>query len=236
MRPVRIALLGEYNPTGETHVATDAAIRHSADLLEQEVSAQWVSSTEIGSVELGDFDGLWVAPGPPHLDIENSLTAIRRAREGETPVFGNCGGFQLLVIELARNLFGLHGANHDEYSPDADVKVIIPLSCSLRGQELPITISSPSLAGTLYDRSEAVERFYCRYGINPIYRSRFMSGPVVASGCDDSGEIRVIEIPEQPFFLGTLYVPQVRSIPEAPHPLVVGFIEACLRRRAIRLS
>jgi CTP synthase (UTP-ammonia lyase) len=230
MRNVRLALLGEHNPTGDTHVATEAAIRHSAAHLGRKISAEWISSTVISTAALGDYDGLWVAPGAPHLAIENSLVAIRHARETGLPVFANCGGFQLLVIEIARNLLGLSEAHHDEYAPSAGVKVVVPLSCSLKGQEMPITIESPSLAATLYNRTRVVERFYCRYGLNPLYRAQFLSGPVVVSGRDDGEEIRVIELPNHPFFLGTLYVPQVRSTEDAPHPLVAGFIEACARR------
>ena len=229
MRTVRLALLGQHNPTGETHIATDAAIRHSASHLGRKISAEWISSTLIPDAALGDYDGLWVAPGAPHLAIENSLEAICHARETGLPVFGNCGGFQLLLIEIARNLLGLNDAHHDEYAPTAGVKVVVPLSCSLRGQELPITVESRSLAGTLYNRTRVVERFYCRYGLNPLYRAQFVSGPVVVSGCDDGGEIRIIELPNRPFFLGTLYVPQVNSTEGSPHPLVTGFLEACAR-------
>ena len=236
MRPVRLALLGEHNPTGETHIATDAAIRHSSSLLNQSISAEWISSTQITPAVLEQYDGLWVAPGPPHREVEHSLVAIRYAREMGMPVFGNCGGFQLLVIELARNLFGLRDAHHDEYAPTADIKVIVPLTCSLRGQELPITITAPSLAARLYKRTYARERFYCRYGINTLYRSRLVSGPAAVSGCDEGGEIRIIELSDHPFFLGTLYVPQAQSTAHAPHPLVTGFIDACARKRDGRLD
>ena len=231
MRNVRLALLGEYDPTVETHIATDKAIHHSATFLNQTIAADWISSTEITPALLDGYDGLWVAPGPPHHDVERSFQAIRHARETGMPVFGNCGGFQLLIIEIARHVFGYHDAHHEEYVPSADVRVIVPLACSLRGQELPITISAPSLAARLYGDSRIVERFYCRFGINPAYRAQLLTDPVAVSGSDDDGEIRVIELPSHPFFLGTLYVPQVRSVVGSPHPLVTGFLEACTSQR-----
>lgn len=236
MSPVRLALLGEHNPMGETHIATDVAIRHSSSLRNHTISAEWISSTQLTPAALDRYDGLWVAPGPPHVDVENSLGVIRHAREMGMPIFGNCGGFQLLVIELARNLFGLSDAHHEEYAPTADLKVIVPLTCSLRGQDLPITITAPSLAAHLYDRTHTAERFYCRYGINPLYRSQLVSGPVAVSGCDEGGEIRIIELSDHPFFLGTLYVPQVQSTSNTPHPLVTGFLDACIQREKGRVD
>jgi CTP synthase (UTP-ammonia lyase) len=231
MKTTRVALLGEHNPAGETHIATAEAIRHSAAFLGEDVSGEWISSSQISAEALDSYDGLWVAPGPPHLDIERSLRAIRYAREEGIPVFGNCGGFQLIVIEMARNFLGISAAHHEEYCPTAAEKVIVPLSCSLVGQALPIAISSPSVVSGLYRRSRVVERFYCRYGINTAYRSRFFAEPLKVSAIDDSGEIRVIELEGHPFFLATLYVPQVQSTPTNPHPLVTGFLHACVQQR-----
>lgn len=230
MSTVRIALLGEHNPTGETHIATAAAIEHSSAVLGYPISAEWISSSHISEVSLSPYDGLWVAPGPPHLDVENSLEVITKARVMGLPVFGNCGGFQLLIVEIARNLFGLNDAHHEEYSPTAEVKVVVPLACSLRGQQGAINISGPSWAERLYKCSRTVERFYCRFGINPEYRDLFPSGPVIVSGRDDEGEVRVIELLNHPFFVGTLYVPQSLSTSEIPHPLVTGFLKACIGR------
>jgi CTP synthase (UTP-ammonia lyase) len=228
---IRIALLGEHNPGSETHIATDAAIRHSAAALDVQIEAQWISSRAITPELLTDFDGLWVTPGPPHVDMESSLEAIQYAREEEIPTFGNCGGFQLMVLEIARNLFGIHDAQHEEYSSSAPVKVVVPLSCSLKGQELPIQITERSLAGGLYKRIDIVERYYCSFGINPLYRPHFFSDLVSVTGVDDAGEIRVLEIPQHPFFLATLYVPQVQSSAASPHPVVTGFIRSTLIER-----
>jgi CTP synthase (UTP-ammonia lyase) len=230
-RQARVALLGEYNPSSETHIATDAAISHSAQVLDARIEAEWISSRVITPELVSDFDGLWVTPGPPHVDMERSLAAIRHAREQGIPTFGNCGGFQLIVLEVARNLFGIHDAQHEEYSSSAPVKVVIPLSCSLRGQELPIQIAEKSVAGELYQRTQIVERYYCSFGINLVYRSHFCSNIVTISGVDESGEIRVLELPRHPFFLATLYVPQVQSSTASPHPLVTGFIRSTLTGR-----
>jgi CTP synthase (UTP-ammonia lyase) len=120
---------------------------------------------------------------------------------------------------------------HDEYSSTAAVRVIVPLSCSLRGQELPIEIVKESLAGALYQRTQVAERYYCAYGINPDYRSHFTSDLLTVAGFDSAGEIRVLEIEDHPFFLATLYVPQALSSGSCPHPLVTGFLKSALQNR-----
>ncbi len=198
---MRIALLGEYNPSAETHIATERAVDHSSAILNQRIIGEWISSDAITSDLLDTYDGLWVTPGPPHRNIENTLQAITHARERGIPTFGNCGGFQLLVVELARKILGLHDAHHEEYSPSADVRVVVPMACSLRGQELPVTVVAPSLASSLYQRTHVVERYYCRYGINPLYRSQFVSEPLTVAALDHDGEIRAFEVRDHPFWL-----------------------------------
>jgi CTP synthase (UTP-ammonia lyase) len=228
MDATRIAILGEFNPGAETHVATAEALRHSSNALGRLIEGQWISSASTSSEMLAQYDGLWVAPGPPHIVVENSLRVIRNARENGVPTFGNCGGFQLLVLEIARNLLGMPDAHHEEYAPSAQTKVVVPLSCSIRGQSLPIHVRGPSMTRSLYKHDTVVERFYCRYGIAPEFRARFLESEVALTGVDDSGEVRAFEIAQHPFFLGTLYVPQAQSVEATPHPLVTGFLKACV--------
>jgi len=232
----RIALLGEHNPTSETHLATQEAILHSSKYLEAEIVAEWISSNEVSQSILEDYQGLWVMPGAPHHNLENSLSAIRYAREKQLPTFGTCGGFQLIVLEIARNLLGITDAQHTEYSSEAKIKIITPLSCSLKGLELPIKIVEDSLVGRLYKRSQVNERYYCRFGINPEYRHQLLAAPIAVVGKDNEEQIRVIELPGYRFYIATLFVPQVMSSFESPHPLVTGFLEACMLGHDARIK
>jgi CTP synthase (UTP-ammonia lyase) len=232
MRP-GLVILGEYDPDSATHCATDAAIRHSLVGLSAELAVSWISTETIKEGDIVQAHGLWVAPGSPYKDLSKALQAIRVARENLIPCLGTCGGFQHMVLEFARNVLGFADARHAEYDPDASRLFISALSCSVAGEELRVKLQPHTTAHTLYGRDEVVESYYCTFGVNPEYSDTLAGNrDLVISGRDLNGEIRIIEILDHPFFVGTLFVPQTKSTELAPHPLVTGFMEAILRHRA----
>lgn len=224
-----IALLGEYAPTFPPHISTDAAIRHARNLLNVEVTADWVSTEDISPTLIEQYSGIWVAPGSPYKSMELTLWAIRYARENKIPCFGTCGGFQHMVIEYARNVLGFKDAQHAEYDPYASDLFISQLACSLSGREMQLNFAPDSQVAAIYGSLSAQEHYYCNFGVNPDCIDELKQGPLNVSGADAEGEIRVIEYPDHPFFIGTLFVPQARSTPERPHPLVTAFLEAVVR-------
>ena len=227
-----LVILGEYNPDSATHGATDAAIRHSLFGLKAELTASWISTTAIEEADILQSHGLWVAPGSPYKDLSRVLQAIRLARENLVPCLGTCGGFQHMVLEFARNVLGFVDARHAEYDPNASRLFISALSCSLVGMELRVRLQPHTAVRAFYGRDEVVERYYCTFGVNPEYSDTLAGNPdLVISGRDFNGEIRIIEIPDHPFFVGTLFVPQTQSRELMPHPLVSGFLQAVLRHR-----
>lgn len=224
-----IAILGEFNPANETHQATNAALDHAGAALGIDLEARWVDTGDYRDGLLEDFAALLVAPGSPYRDFGNALEAIRWARVNRLPTLGTCGGFQHMLIEYARNVLGITEADHEEVHPDASVLFISGLYCSLAGKELPIDLIPGTRVAALYESEKAIERYYCNFGVNPEYLSRLKDGPLVIAGSDAEGEIRVIELPDHPFFVGTLFVPQALSTPERPHPLLLGFVRAARR-------
>ena len=100
------------------------------------------------------------------------------------------------------------------------------------GQTQGVRLQAESLAARLYGRAEALEDYYCNYGLNPDYRTRLERAGLRVSGVGDDGEVRVIELPDHPFFLATLFLPQARSAATAPHPLLAGWATAAARARA----
>jgi len=223
-----IAVLGEYTPAFPPHAATDAAIDHSRRRLGAEISAQWLSTAAIGPDLLDRYTGIWVAPGSPYRDMAKTLWAVRRAREGGVPCFGTCGGFQHMVLEYARNVLGLSDAQHAEYDPYASTLFISELECSLAGREMRLEFAPGSRVAAIYGELSAIERYYCNFGVDPGRVEALRQGPLAISGSDAEGEVRVVELPDHPFFLATLFAPQARSTPERPHPLVTAFLEAVL--------
>lgn len=221
-----IALLGEYTPSFPPHPATDAAIEHSRQLLAMEVTATWVSTNDIDPALFEHYSGIWVAPGSPYKSMEKTLWAIRHARENKIPCFGTCGGFQHIVIEYARNVLGFKDAQHAEYDPYASNLFISQLACSLLGREMQLNFVPESRIAAIYGQVSAKEQYYCNFGVNPDRANQLKQGPLKITGVDAEGEIRVIEYPDHPFFIATLFVPQTLSTPESPHPLVTALLEA----------
>jgi SAM-dependent methyltransferase len=226
----RIALLGEFDSKFPPHIATAEAIQHSATLLGISVFAEWVSTSSINESLFDRFDALWVLPGSPYRDLGKTLWAIRHAREKYVPCIGTCGGFQHMVLEYARNVLGYEDAQHAEYDPYASTLFVSALACSLAGREMELHFEPNSRIAGIYGTLTATEQYYCNFGVDPNKVNVLKSGPLRVSGSDSEGEVRVIEHPEHPFFIGTLFVPQSRSQPQSPHPLVTAFLTSILAR------
>jgi CTP synthase (UTP-ammonia lyase) len=226
---LKIGVIGDHNAGNPTHVATTDALRHAAASLNLSVDVEWVPTDSVGDSPqslLKDFAGLFISPGSPYKSMSGALNAIRFAREGDLPLLGTCGGLQHMVIEFARNVLGFKDAAHAEYDPYASTLFVTPLSCSLVGREMSLEFAPGSRVAAAYGRGEAVESYYCNFGVNPEYQDRLHESDFRIVGTDANDEPRILEIPQLRFFIGSLFVPQVRSRPEEPHPLVLAFVEA----------
>jgi CTP synthase (UTP-ammonia lyase) len=124
------------------------------------------------------------------------------------------------------------GEPHAEYDPNASQLFITPLSCSLRGRSMTLQLRPGSQVAACYGSSTATEQYYCNFGVDPARLAQLQSGPLQITGSDAEGEVRVVELPGHPFFIGTLFVPQARSRAGAPHPLVSAFVRAALTRQS----
>ena len=181
---------------------------------------------------LQPYDGIVISPGTPYQSMEGAHNAIRWAREGNRALIATCGGFQHVVIEYARNILGYTDAQHAEYEPDASTLFISPLECSLKGKELLIEVTKDSLAFNAYQSISIEEHYLCSFGINPTYRALFQEGGLRTTGVEageeeSRGESRILELAGHPFFVATLFVPQMRSTEAVPHPLINEFVRAC---------
>jgi CTP synthase (UTP-ammonia lyase) len=224
----RIAILGDRNLDYVTHRELDAALALSPSW----VDAAWVATDGDVDAALDSVDGVWVVPGTPYRDDDAVYAAIGRAREEGLALLGTCGGFQYAVIELARSLAGID-ARHGETDPDADALVVAPLACSLIGEERTVTC----VPGTRLAAICGVEPFagfhWCNYGLAPAFeRALAAAGVVVCARAPDAG-VEGIELASHPFFVATLFQPQVGALAGEPlHPLIAAFLEAVRDRRA----
>ena len=229
---VRIGLVGDRSEEVRAH----RAIPHAFELLAREpgapeVALSWLPTGDLvgqhgGGVLDEAFDGLWCVPGSPYASMEGALKAIRQARERGLPFLGTCGGFQHALIEVARDLLGLADADHSESNPDGEVLLIDRLSCSLVGTRGRLHVVAGSRLAAIYGASEIVESYHCNYGLNPRYRGRIESSPLRIAALDDTGEVRAVELPGHPFFVATLFQPELSAFSEQVHPLVRAFADA----------
>lgn len=134
-----------------------------------------------------------------------------------------------MLVEHARNLAGIRDASHAEYGVEG-TPVITPLACSLDGQEIIVDLVAGSLLARLYESVRATERTTCSYGLALDAQHLASELGMVVTATDDTGEVRAIERPGHPFFVGTLYQPQLRSAAGRPHPVFVGLLQAARTR------
>ncbi|GII96148.1 CTP synthase C-terminal region-related (seleno)protein [Sinosporangium siamense] len=229
-RTLQVAVVGDLRPGFPPHMATDDALRHAAAHLGVGVDIRWLPTepleSDLGEVKAADV--LWCAPGSPYLSLAGALAALRHGREHGVPTLGTCGGCQHMIIEYARNVLGYEDAQHAQYDPYASTLFISALACSLAGKTMPVTLLAGSRAAELYGGASAEEEYYCNFGLDPRRQGTLHDGGFTVTGVDGDGEARVLEVAGHPFYVGTVFVPQVRSRPGAPHPLVTGLLRAAL--------
>ncbi len=221
-----IAVVCDLPEAGPNRVTTANALDHVATGL----PLRWWTTAELeaaADAALTDAAGLFMAPGDYAVPAA-ALRAIRFARERQVPLVGTCAGFQHVVLEHVRNVLGVHDADHEETNPDADTLAVKQLACSLVGQDHTVSLANGSAVAGYYGSARVVEPFFCNYGLNEEFRKPLEEAGLRVSGVDDEGEARVVEHGDHPFFLATLFVPQARSTPDEPHPLVAAFVDAAL--------
>jgi CTP synthase (UTP-ammonia lyase) len=232
--PARLAIVGDYDSTMYTHLAIDDALRHVRGSREHALEWSWMGTSFLTTdvqAQLALIDAIWLAPGSPYVSMEGALAAVRHAREGGIPFLGVCGGFQHAIIEYARDVAGLRDADHAESNPHAATAVISALACSLVAKASPVFLDPTSRTASIYGRWRIVERYHCNFGLNPSYRDALQNAGLRIVGEDDHGDARVVELPGHPFFIATLFQPQLESSAGAPAPLVRALVDAAIHHR-----
>ncbi|GAA2889683.1 CTP synthase [Streptosporangium fragile] len=231
MTIARIALVGDRSPDVQSHTRIPVlfdALRERDGLL---LDAYWIPTTDTGGLE--GFDGIWMVPGSPYRSEADAVDAARTAREAGIPFLGTCAGLQHAVLEYARNVLGLRVA-HAENDPDAGDFLLLPLACSLVGHEDTVHLTPGSLAERILGTEKTVERYFCNFGLNADYVPALQAGGLSFTGHDDAGQVRVLELPGHPFFLATLFQPELAGDGTRPHPVVAAFAAAAAARAGTR--
>jgi CTP synthase (UTP-ammonia lyase) len=209
------------------HRAIPKALGRAALSLGRTVDPVWIGTDEVAADpegSLASMHAIWCVPASPYRSMEGALAAIRRARERGIPFLGTCGGFQHALIEFARNVAGLEDADHAETSPGGETLVISGLACSLRAGR--VRLEEGSMLREIYDQREIAEEYQCSYGLNPAFRAVLEEHGMRFTAFDPDGGVRAMELPEHPFFVGTLFQPERAALRNASPPLVTAFVRA----------
>ena len=151
---------------------------------------------------------------------------MRTAREQRIPFLGTCGGFQHALLEFARDVCGLPAVENAEVTPEADEHLIVRLECSLKGHEESVMIVPGTRAAKISGPGRRTERYHCDYGLNAAYLERLSQAGLAFSGFDDSGQVRIAELPGHPFFVATLFQPELYGDGNQPHPIILAMAQA----------
>ena len=243
--PLDIAVVGKYVNLPDAYLSVTEALKHGGFANGAEVRLRWIASDELvaGDVAevLGEADGILVPGGFGVRGVEGKVDAIQYARERGIPFLGLCLGLQCAVIEFARSVCGLPGANSSEFEPETPDPVIdlLPeqrdvtdMGATMRLGAEPCHIAEGTLAERCYGEPIVYERHRHRYEVNPAYHKVLQEHGMVFSGISPDGRlVEIIELPDHPFFIASQFHPELKSRPTRPHPLFRGFVGAALARR-----
>jgi len=191
------------------------------------ISAQWLPTEWIFSEsDLEGFDGIWVVPGAPYRNEPGVQCAVRHARRAGVPFLGTCGGFFSALIGNAvqQELPSVVGVVED---PDRYMALANPLTCAVGGLRAPLIIRAESRLARIYGRIEGVQEvFHCSWALSSDFMEAAVQGNMEFSAWDESGNPRALELHGHPFFMASLFQPELSSTPEAVHPIIAGFLAA----------
>ena len=231
-RPARIALVGDRSPQVMAHDRIPVALAHAtAD--PDALDPYWIASPDVAAVpDLAGFDGIWIVPGSPYAHRDGVLAAITVARTSGVPLLGTCGGFQHTVLEYARTVLGLDVDHAEDPAGAAAGPIIVALACSLLGEESDVHVTPGTRAAGILGAGPRIERFFCAYGLDERYRTRLEDAGLSFSATDATGAVRMLELPDHPFYLAALFQPELSSDASWVHPLIRAFAAAALDRAA----
>ncbi|MBW1904537.1 MAG: CTP synthase [Deltaproteobacteria bacterium] len=243
---VSIALVGKYVHLRDSYKSLHESLVHAALECDVKLDLDYVDSEELegGDLEarLGRHDAILVPGGFGDRGSEGKIRAIQFARENDIPFFGICLGMQMAVVEYARNVCGLEGANSAEFNRNAqhlvvdimpDQRGIEDKGATMRLGAYPCTIKPGSLAAQIYSTSKISERHRHRYEVNNEYREQLEQGGLVLCGVSpDERLVEMVELPGHPHFVGCQFHPEFKSKPHLPHPLFTSFVRAAVEHHA----
>ncbi|MDX6618520.1 MAG: synthase [Gaiellales bacterium] len=243
---VRIAIVGKYVQLQDAYLSVVEALKHSAISHGTHLEIEWIDAETLDPDEAADalrgVDGILIPGGFGPRAIEGKVAAVRHARETGTPFLGICLGMQCAVVEFARNVCGMAGANSTEFDPDTlyPVVALLPeqqdvedMGGTMRLGGEPVELRADTRAYEAYGETLVYERHRHRYEVNNHLRPRLEDAGLHVSGVFAAKDlVEVIELDDHPWFVASQFHPEFKSRPTRPHPLFRDFVGAAIGVRA----
>lgn len=242
---VEIALVGKYVQHKDAYLSVvealyHAGIHHNVRVHVRSVEAEELEDGDSARV-LGSADGILIPGGFGVRGVEGMIQAARYARENGVPLFGICLGMQMMVVEFARNVCGLHGAHSKEMDPAAlhpvihlmqEQEHVDKMGGTMRLGAYPCDLEEGTRAASAYGELHVQERHRHRYEFNNAYRDRLEKAGLKVSGvCRERDLVEIVELPGHPWYIGGQFHGELKSRPIRPHPLFAGFVGAAIARQ-----
>lgn len=244
---VKIAMVGKYVELHDSYISVNEALKHGGIETRSAVDIDWIDSETLEGDDvnlddiLGEVDGILVPGGFGSRGIEGKINACQYARTHGIPYLGICLGMQIAIIEFARHVLGMNGANSAEINPDTpfpvidilpEQKEVTDMGGTMRLGQYPCTLNPESKSYELYGASMIYERHRHRYEVNNDYRNDLLSGGMIFAGTSpDNHIVEMVEIPKHPWFVACQFHPEFKSRPNKPHPLFRGFVTAAAKHK-----
>ena len=241
IKKVTIGITGKYTKISDSYASIVKALEHAGIANNALVHIKWIDTEEFDESKLEDIDGMIVPGGFGSRGVEGKIRCIKYARENKIPFLGICYGFQMALVEFARNVLKLNDAHTTEVNPDTKNPVICLLpeqmdvetkGGTMRLGERGINVKQGSIVHNLYGSTHIKERFRHRYECNPKYIEDFENNGVIFSGnAPEQPIMQILELNTKahPFFVGVQYHPEFTSKVNKPNPLFYGLINASLK-------
>jgi CTP synthase len=244
-KKVRIGIIGKYVTLPDAYLSVVESLKHASFAHGAQLEISWLASDDLEGADLdsalGGLDGILVPGGFGVRGVEGKIDAIRYARERRVPFLGICLGLQCAVVEFARNVAGMEGANSSEFDGNSPYPVVDILA----GQDLdslggtmrlgayPCRLSPGTKAAAAYGGELIYERHRHRYEVNPRLRTRLEQAGLVCSGESPNGQlVEIVELVDHPWFVAGQFHPEFKSRPDRPHPLFRDFVGAAISERS----
>ena len=243
---IKISLIGKYAGLVDSYVSMNEAFSHAGTACQAKVTVNYIEAECLennsdGVKLLEGQDGIFIPYGFGPRGTEGKIRGIQFARENNVPFLGVCYGFQLAVVEFARNVCGFKGANSTEINPDTPHPVIDLMpeqrnvnnkGGTMRLGAHEVRVHKDTIAYTLYDTEKILERHRHRWEVNPDYWSALeQKGMVFSGNSPDARRKEILELPDRFFFFASQFHGEFKSRPTKPEPEYYGFVKACLDKK-----